>query len=161
MDKRWIGILIIFIAGLSCMYLIVDSSNTVGKAVTVVDEMTITVPSGFNILKSTEKSVHLLDHQNNTANITIKGLGDNSTEFFNYKIKSLQESGEANITEMTENSTAKVIFYKNLTDDKEYSISYFVKDNRTIELKMDKYDNWKDDWDFIVSTIVHNFKQNK
>lgn len=161
MDKRWLGILIIVIAGLACMYLIVDSSNTVGKAVTVVDEMTVTLPSGFNILKSTDKSVHLLDHQNNTANITIKGLGDNSSEFFKNKLKSLKDSGEVNITDTTENSTAKVIFYKNLTNDKEYSISYFVKDNRTIELKMDKYDNWKDDWDFIVSTVVHNFKQNK
>ncbi|MBP3790457.1 MAG: hypothetical protein ILA26_00300 [Methanobrevibacter sp.] len=161
MDKRWLGILIIVIAGLACMYLIVDSSNTVGKAVTVVDEMTVTLPSGFNILKSTDKSVHLLDHQNNTANITIKGLGDNSSEFFKNKLKSLKDSGEVNITDTTENSTAKVIFYKNLTNDKEYSISYFVKDNHTIELKMDKYDNWKDDWDFIVSTVVHNFKQNK
>ena len=80
MDKRWLGIIIIFIAGIVCMYLIVDSSPTVGKAVTVVDEMTITLPSGFNILKETDKSVHLLDHQNNTANITIKGTGDNSSD---------------------------------------------------------------------------------
>ena len=161
MDKRWLGIIIILIAGIACMYFIVDSSPTVGKAVTVVDEMTITLPSGFNILKETDKSVHLLDHQNNTANITIKGLGDNSSKLFKAKLKSLKDSGEAEIQDKTENGTTTIIYYKNLTTDKEYSITYFVKDNRTIELKMDKYDNWKDDWTFIYDTLVHNFKQNK
>lgn len=161
MDKRWLGIIIIFIAGIACMYLIVDSSPTVGKAVTVVDEMTITLPSGFNILKETDKSVHLLDHQNNTANITIKGTGDNSSKLFKSKLKSLNSSDDVEIQDTNNNGTTNIIFYKNLTTDNEYSITYFVKDNRTIELKMDKYDHWKDDWNFIFDTVVHNFKQNK
>ena len=161
MDKRWLGIIIILIAGIACMYFIVDSSPTVGKAVTVVDEMTITLPSGFNILKETGKSVHLLDHQNNTANVTIKGTGDNSSKLFKSTLKSLNSSGEVEIKDTTQNDTANIIFYKNLTTDKEYSVSYFVKDNRTIELKMDKYDNWETDWTFLHDTIVHNFKQNK
>ncbi len=161
MDKRWLGIIIILIAGLACMYYIVDSSPTVGKAVTVVDEMTITLPSGFNILKETSKSVHLLDHQNNTANITIKGTGDNSSKLFKSTLKSLNSSGEVEIKDTKQNNTANIIFYKNLTNDKEYSVSYFVKDNRTIELKMDKYANWENDWNFLHDTIVHNFKQNQ
>ena len=33
MDKRWIGIIIILIIGLGCMYLIVDNSTSVGNAV--------------------------------------------------------------------------------------------------------------------------------
>lgn len=161
MDKRWLGIIIILIAGITCMYFIVDSSPTVGKAVTVIDEMTVTLPSGFNILKETGKSVDLLDHQNNTANITIKGTGDKTSQLFKSKLKSLKDSGEVEIKDTTKNSTANMIFYKNLTNDKEYSISYFVKDNRTIELKMDKYENWENDWNFIHDTIVHNFKQNQ
>ncbi|MBR4447317.1 hypothetical protein [Methanobrevibacter sp.] len=161
MDKRWFGILVILIAGIACMYLIVDSSTTVGKAVTVADEMTITLPSGFNLLKNKDNFVSLLDHQNHTANITIMGVGDKALKEFNSTLKSFEEDSDIEIKDTKQNSTANIIYYKNLTTDKKYTMTYFVKDNRTIELKMDKYKNWEDDWNFIVDTIQHNFKQNK
>ena len=47
MDKRWIGIIIILIIGLGCMYIIVDNSNSVGNAVTVISDVTITLPPGY------------------------------------------------------------------------------------------------------------------
>ena len=47
MDKRWIGIIIILIAGLGCMYLIVDNSTSVGNAVNVINDVTITLPPGY------------------------------------------------------------------------------------------------------------------
>jgi uncharacterized protein YjaZ len=161
MDKRWLGIFFILIVGIACMYFIVEHSPTVGKAVTVVDEMTVTLPTGFNLLKNHENEVVLLDHQNHTANITILGLGDTSFKKFNSTVKSLEKDKDIEIQDKIQNSTGNIIFYKNLTNNKEYSITYFVKDNRTIELKMDKYDNWENDWKFIVDTVQHNFKQNK
>lgn len=161
MDKRWFGILVILIAGIACMYMIVDSSPTVGKAVTVADEMTITLPSGFNLLKNKDNFVSLLDHQNHTANITIMGVGDKAEKEFNSTLKSFEEDSDIEIKDTKQNSTANIIYYKNLTTDKKYTMTYFVKDNRTIELKMDKYANWEDDWNFIVDTLQHNFKQNK
>ena len=159
MDKRWLGIVVILAAGLFCMYLIVDSSPTVGKSVTVVDEMTITLPSGFNILKDNDTSVALMNHDNKTANITIMGLGDKSMKKYNSALKSLDENGEIEVQKT--NKTEKIIYFKNTTSDKEFSLTYFVKDNRTVELKMDKYKDWKDDWNFILETVQHNFKQNK
>ena len=161
MDKRWLGIIIILILGIGCMYLVVDSSPTVGKAVTVCKEMTITLPSGFNILKSTDKSVHLLDHQNHTVNITIIKMGDESKSKYQSELKSLNSSDEIEIQGKVSNKTGHMILYKNLTNDKEYSMTYFVKDNRTVSLHMDRYTNWENDWNFIIDTIQHNFKQNK
>lgn len=161
MDKRWLGIFIILIAGIACMALIVETSPTVGKAVTVADEMTITLPTGFNLLKNKDNFVSLLDHEDHTANITIMGLGDKALKKFNSTLKSFDEDDTIEVQDTQQNSTANIIFYKNLTNDKEYTVSYFVKDNRTIELKMDKYDDWENDWKFLVDTIQHNFKQNK
>lgn len=156
MDKRWIIILIILIIGLGCMYLIVDSSPTVGKAVCVVDEMTITLPDGFNILKEKKTEVDL-KQGNNTANITIIGLGDNCSKEYKSNLKSLKNNPEIEIS----NATGNTIIYKNITSDKKSSITYFVKDNRTISVKMNIYENWESDLSFLMDTIQHNFKQNK
>ena len=159
MDKRWLGILIILIAGLGCMYLIVDSSPTVGKAVSVIDEMTITLPDGFNILK--EKKTELdLKKGNDTVNITIIGMGNNSLKEYKSQLKLLKNNPEIEIKDTINNETGNIILYKNITSDKEISITYFVKDNRTISVKMNMYDNWETDLNFIVDTTQHNFKQN-
>ena len=161
MDKRWFLILIIIIVGAVCMYFIVDSSPTVGKAVTVADEMTITLPTGFNLLKNDDKNVILIDHQNHTAHIRIIGLGNTTLKEYNAKLDSLKNDSEMEIQEHGKNGTGYIIFYKNITSNKEYSMTYFFKDNRTVSLKMGTYDNWQKDWKFIIDTIVHNFKQNK
>lgn len=161
MDKKWLGIFVILIAGIACMYLVVDSSPTVGKAVTVADEMTITLPSGFNLLKNKDNFVSLLDHQNHTANITILGVGHKALEKLESRQKAFFDDEDLKIQDKKNNGTAEIYHYKDLTTDKEYTMTYFKKDNRTIELKMDKYDNWEEDWSFLVDTIQHNFKQNK
>lgn len=159
MDKKWLGILVILLVGIGCMYIIVEHSPTVGKAVTVVDEMTITLPSGFNILKEAKKSVDLMDHGNHTANVTIIGLGDTTTKRYDSALKSLEKNDEIKV--QSKNETIKTIKYKNLTSDNEYSLTYFERDNRTVQLKMDIYDDWQNDWKFITETVQHNFKQNK
>ncbi len=160
MDKRWLGIIIILIAGLGCMYLIVDSSDSVGKAVSVVDEMTITLPDGFNILKEHKDRLDL-KKGNDTLNITIIGLGNNSLKEFNSQLKLLKNDQEVEIKDTVKNETGNTIIYKNITTDKENSITYLVRDNRTISVQMNLYDNWETDLNFVANTIQHNFKQNK
>lgn len=162
MDKRWLGIIIILIAGLACMYLIVETSSTVGKAVTVVKEMTITLPDGFDLKKNNDKNMVILTNKAKD-NLTIKvlGLGNKSLDNFTATLKTLKGENDIEIQDTVKNSTGDIIFYKNTTEDKEYSITYFVKDNRTMELKMNKYQDWEKDWNFIIDTTVHNFKQNK
>lgn len=159
MDKRWVGIIIILILGIGAMYLIVDSSPTVGKAVAVASEMTITIPDGFTLLKDTEQTIKLINKQNETINITIIGLGDNASKEFKATLNALEKSDDIEVQD--KNATGNMIFYKNLTANKECSVTYFVKENRTIELQMTKYKNWENDWKFVVDTIQHNFKQNK
>ena len=159
MDKRWLGIIIILILGIGAMYFIVDSSPTVGKAVAVASEMTITIPDGFNLLKDTEQTIDMINSQNETINITIIGLGDNASNEYKATLKAFEKSDDIEVQD--KNATGNMIFYKNLTADKECSVTYFVKENRTIELQMTKYENWENDWKFVVDTIQHNFKQNK
>ena len=162
MDKRWLGIIIILILGIGAMYMIVESSTTVGKAVAVVSEMTVTIPDGFTTLKDTDKhTVYLVNDEKETINVTVKGLGDTTSKEYKSALKSLEENDDIEVQDKKENDTIKIIYYKNLTSDKEYTQTYFVKDNRTIELKMTKYENWEEDWSFIIETIQHNFKQNK
>ena len=160
MDKRWIGIFIIFIVGLGCMYLIVDSSTTVGKAITVVNEMTVTIPDGFDIASKTDKTVNLINDNNNTANVTIICMGDKTIQEFNSALNSIEQNEELELENKEKTKNEHIVYYKNITSDKKYSKTFFVKENRTIELKMDKYTNWQKDQKFIIDTVTHNFKQN-
>ena len=84
MDKRWILILIILIAGCACMYHIVDSSNSVGDAITVVNKTVITLPSGFTIGDDDKSSVTLVN-ENNNETIFIEDLGKSDTSLDNFK----------------------------------------------------------------------------
>ena len=47
MDKRWIGIIIVLLAGLGCMYLVVSNSTSVGNAVSVISDVAVTLPPGY------------------------------------------------------------------------------------------------------------------
>ncbi len=69
MDKRWIGILIVLIAGLGCMYLIVSNSNSVGSAVSVINDVTITLPPGYI---TSEDTSHMCVLHNKQTNETIR-----------------------------------------------------------------------------------------
>ena len=74
MDKRWILILIILIVGGYCTYNIVDSSTTVGDAITVVNKSVITIPKDFSIADTDKNSVDLIDNKDNKK-IHIEDIG--------------------------------------------------------------------------------------
>ena len=67
MDKRWIGILLILIAGLVCMYYIVDNSTTVGNAISVINDVTIPVPQEMKISVSNRNDVTFLNENTNES----------------------------------------------------------------------------------------------
>ncbi|MBE6499990.1 MAG: hypothetical protein E7Z80_05545 [Methanobrevibacter thaueri] len=160
MDKRWIGIFLIIIIGAGCLYLIISSSDTVGKAVTVCDEMTITLPTGFNLLHSNPKDVTLLNHQNETIFIKIIGLNKDTLKLFNDKVSSLKSNDSIEVEKTSNENNTHIVYYKNLNTGNESIIAYFVKDNRTISMEMNQYPNYREDFDFVFDSIVHNFKQN-
>ena len=66
------------------MYHIVDSSNSVGDAITVVNKTVITLPSGFTIGDDDRSSVTLVN-ENNNETIFIEDLGKSDTSLDNFK----------------------------------------------------------------------------
>ena len=167
MDKRWILILIILIVGCVCIYFIVDSSTTVGDAITVVNKSVITLPQDFTIGDDDKNSVELID-KNTHESIYIKdlGKGDKSFDCFKDELNSLNKNDEVNILS---NSTVKIgdintykIDLQNLTSSENSTIAYIYTSNHTFTLKFYGYSNQNDlnnDLDFIVSTISPDFKQ--
>lgn len=76
MDKRWIFILIIFIIGCSCLYVIVDSSSILGSANTYVGKFTVSLPSEYNVEESGSDFVSLVN-RNTNEKISIMDFGKN------------------------------------------------------------------------------------
>lgn len=161
MDKRWLVIILIFIIGAGGLYYIVGSSDTVGKAVTVCDEMTITLPSGFNILHKNTANITLLNHQNETLFIKIIGMDTNSHDEYLNRLDLLKENSAIEIEKTDDNNEYHSIYYENIDTGNKSVVCFFDKDNRTIEVKMHQYPGFEDDLNFTIETITHNFKQNK
>ena len=74
MDKRWILILIIFLVGVAALYFVVDTSNTVGKAVVAVNTYTITVPETYNI-ENSETYLATVINRATGEKITVEDVG--------------------------------------------------------------------------------------
>lgn len=171
MDKRWILILIILIVGCSCMYLVVDSSSTVGTAITVVNKTVVKLPHDFSIGEG-EKDTAELINKNSNEKIYITDLGkkDIALESFKNALDTLKDNSKIKITD---NSTSKInnistykISVQNYTDDnaKNSTFAYIYSCNHTFLIKMEDYSNidkLNDDLDFIVGTMTPDFKQSQ
>ncbi len=171
MDKRWIGILIILIAGCACMYYIVDTSTTVGTSITVVNKTVVTVPNDFSIEDSGSNTAKIINEETHEK-IYFKDLGkkDIALDSFNKKLKEL--GGDSNI-QIINNSTVKInniSAYKidcvNYTTENATNISfcyaYTCYHTFSIQLK-DYNDNVKldKDLDYIISNMKPDFKQSQ
>ena len=167
MDKRWILILIILIAGCACMYHIVDSSNSVGDAITVVNKTVITLPSGFTIGDDDRSSVTLVN-ENNNETIFIEDLGKSDTSLDNFK-NDLNRFYESNNIHVLNNETLNIkdspvyrINLKNDTNGVDSTFVYMYSCNHTFNVKFNGYSNEDDlnqDFNFIINTISPDFKQ--
>lgn len=170
MDKRWILILIILIVGGYWTYTIVDSSTTVGDAITVVNKTVITVPNDFSIADSDKNSVDLLDEKTNEKiHIEDIGKGDTAFETFNHEIYSLSESSDIHIIQNSTFNMGNITVYKsdlqNFTNDmSNVSLIYIYSSGHTFSIKFEGYSDenaLNDDLKFIVSTISPDFKQSQ
>ncbi len=164
MDKRWILILIIMIIGVSCMYFVIDNSNTVGSAITDVNKSTVTLPDGFSKVDSTSNSVSLSD-KNGDESIFLKDLGkkDCANSSFHKKLNSMPEDiiYTKNTTNVTNNITEYIIYYQdegNLNN----SFSYFYTCNHTFYMNMKGFESVNEMdkvMNFIVTTLQPDYKQ--
>ena len=153
------------------MYLIVDSSNTVGSAIADVNTSIVTLPDGFSKAESDSSSLELIN-KNTNEDIYINDLGkvNSSYEQFTNKLKSLKASGEIEIiknsSNITKDKSLYTIYYQNASDENvsNRSISYLYSHNHTFYIKMSGYENINElnkDLNFIVDTLVPDYKKSQ
>jgi hypothetical protein len=165
MDKRWIGIVIILIAGLSCMYLIVCESNTVGSAVSVISDVTVTLPDGYITSEDGRNFCVLFDKQTNET-IRVRCLEDVKTHSDEYKsrLDSLTHYDDIIIDKNSTNKNISVIEYENMssTDKRNITLVFFDKCNHTFSMQLEHFTNEtskENDVKFIIDTLKPDFKQ--
>ncbi len=164
MDNRWYGIIIILIVGLSCMYLIASSSNSVASAVVIVDDISVTLPNNFII--GPKDSKHVVFKNDNNESIELKYIsdGNNSLKEFNKEIKLLEKDKNIEITNNSSSGIIKNITCTDNSSNNSYMLSYFDLYDRTLLINSSGYDNLqnqKNDVINILNTIKPDFKQNR
>lgn len=167
MDKRWIGILVIIIIACLCGYLVVNSSNTVGNAITDVNKSTVTLPHDFSVETSDSESTTLIN-KNTGSKIFIKDLGkkDVALDKFNEKFKNLSSDKsiviEKNTSTVNDEIQMYSVFYKN---DSEYrSFSYVHTYNHTYLIKGSGFSDANDlinKINFVANTIQPDYKKSQ
>ena len=170
MDKRWILLLIILIVGCTCMYFIVDSSTTVGNAITVVNKSVVTIPNDFGIGNSEKNSVELIG-KNSDEKIYIEDFGkkDVALESFKENLSEFSHNPKYKIMKNTTENISNITTYKIYLEDytKENAtnttIAYIYSYNHTVMIKIDgsNQDQKEEDLNFIIRTIKHDYKQGK
>lgn len=163
MDRRWYGIIIILVVGLGCMYLIAETSNNIGSAFLIVDDISVTLPNDFRIVSS-EPTTIILEDRENDERILIKYIsdGNNSLKEYNTHIKA--KNNDLKIIKHISNATAKTIYYKNTTSNKEFLMSYVDAYDRTLLIKMENYNDSNkrnDDLMFIINGLQPDYKQSR
>lgn len=164
MDKRWIYIIIILIIGLSTLYYIVSSSNTVGSASVDVSSFIITLPGDFHIDMTDDAGATIIDRTTDEK-LIITDLGkgksiDNLTRDDLKKSKKMKSVKIENETVSLNNITIKTVFV--IDDDTINSTSYFMKFNHTFSIDAYNFndkDTLYDNIDFIIDSLKRDYKQ--
>jgi ABC-type lipoprotein release transport system permease subunit len=165
MDKRWIGIIVILIIGLGCMYLIVMNSTTVGNAVSVINDVSITIPPGY-INSEDGANFCVLHYKETNETIRIKCLNDGKDYIgeYNDRLNTLKKQDDITINKNFTNKTVSMIEYENQSSkDKKYiSLVFFDKCNHTFSMQMEHFtDNESKEKviNFIIDNLKYDFKQ--
>ena len=132
MDKRWIYIIIIAIAGIGCLYLTAESSNNIASANINVDKFIITVPQSFNIEKSGGDDIRLINRENGERiNVAFLGKGTDIDQNMTDKINALSQNGNITVMETTttkiNNETVPIIYYEKLPNNSVNQVAFITK----------------------------------
>lgn len=171
MDKRWIMILIFLIVGCCCLFYVVETSSTVGDAITVVNKTVVTLPNDFSI-ESKETGNGTIINENTNEKIYIKDLGkeDSSMNAFKTALQDLSKKSDIkvikNSTLNIDNITAYKIDYKNITKETNQNISnaYVFTCNHTFLIKLQNYDDdteLNENLEYVVAHMTPDFKQSQ
>lgn len=167
MDKRWIYIIIILIIGISALYVIVSSSNTVGSAIVDVNKFIITLPDDFNI-QDNDKEYSILINRNTNARIIVKDIGKGN--FVNERLKNDSDIYHTRDYKEIKNKTFEHDGIKVKTiygigeDNKINSTAYFMKFDHTFNIKTNNFkdiDTIEENVKFIIDTLQRDYKQSQ
>lgn len=153
------------------MYLIVDTSTTIGTSITVVNKTVITLPNDFSI-EDTGSNTAKIVNKNANEQIYFKDLGkkDAARDSFNEKLKELQEDPNIKINSNSTVEIGNITVYKidceNFTTENATNISicYAYTCYHTFSTLFKNYsDNAKldKDLDYIISNMKPDFKQSQ
>ena len=156
--------IIIIIVALGCGYLIVNSSTTVGKAVTVVDRCVFTLPDGYSLEDSKTGNI-TIEHDGTSEKINVKEFNKNTT------VKKLIARFERNFNDTYEiigNNTTKspngieifTVYYKNSTDNLSSSFFYTTKHSFNVNtVGYNDLNALNKDLYYIADTLRPDYKQ--
>lgn len=152
------------------MYFVVDSSTTVGNAITVVNKSVVTLPNDFGIGDSEKNSVELIGkHSDEKIYIEDFGKKDVALESFKENLSAFSHNSNFNLIKNTTDNINNITVYKiyltdytieNVTNT---TLAYIYTCNHTFMIKIDGSDQnqIEDDLNFLVRTIQPDYKQSQ
>lgn len=159
MDKRWILIFIILIAGASTLFLIANESIEIGKAITTIDNVIITLPDNFKITDQDKTSVEMTNrHSEEKICIELINEKNKANELMKNRLQELKSENVINIKDTTENISNITVYsikYQNMTPDTpvNYTISYVDKLNKTFIITQSHYKNDDSQLNYLTQVI--------
>ncbi len=167
MDKRWIVIIIILIVGISSLFLIANQSDKIGKAITTIDNVVITLPTDFRVEHAGD-GYTTLTNRNTGEKLHIELIKEKNKaqSLMKSKLEELKSDNVDNIENYTQNIaniTVYTISYQNLSSDSpvNYTVNYLNKLNKTFIITTSNYDDSTSelsDLTDIVTTLRLDYK---
>ena len=166
MDKRWILIFVILIIGIFCLYQVVESSTTVGHAIATIDDVIVTIPTGFTNFQSHEKYISI-ENKNTNEKLFLIHKDKSADEAFKKRFYDLESYYDIEIKDNTtkefKNTTVRSVYYINTTENNtEYIESFFEGCNHTYCVKTWNYetqDQAEKNIEFIIETLHIDYKR--
>ena len=143
MDKRYFLIIIIFILGCLCMFVVADSSDIIGSASVSFNGYSFSIPEGFTLMNTYDTSV-LINHPKTGLFVAIYTLDKN----YNYGSVLNGLKNDSNNTILSEgiidinNVHVSSLFYYGPSSKGDYnnrSIFFFNLFDSTFEVQMSNF----------------------
>lgn len=168
MDKRWIVIFIILIVGISALYVIVNDSDRLGKAIDTIDNVIITFPADFKETDKTKTSAQIMNRNTGeTIDIQLIKEKNKAHPLMKSKLNELNSSDDVkdlkNFTQNISNKKVYVITYQNVSEENpmNYSMYFVNKINKTFILTSFNYTDTSTqlkDVAYLIDTIRIDYK---
>ena len=152
------------------MYLVVDSSSTVGSAITVLNKSVVTLPSDFGIGNTEKNSVELVGkHSDEKIYIEDFGKKNIASDLFKENASALAHDSNFKIiknqTKEINNITTYKIYFEDYTNGNvtNTTLAYIYSSNHTFMIKIvgSNQTQIEKDLEFLVSTIKPDYKQSQ